>query len=38
MHERMLAESFGKEPVDDREPVVRALSAALLRTAFGRTA
>jgi AcrR family transcriptional regulator len=37
MHERMLTESFGKDPVDEREPVVRALSTALLRTAFGRT-
>ena len=37
MHERMLAESFGQEPVDEREPVVAALAEALLRTVFGRT-
>jgi AcrR family transcriptional regulator len=37
MHERMLSESFGKEPVDGREPVVRVLAEALLRTVFGRT-
>jgi len=37
MHERMLSESFGKDPVDEREPVVRVLSTALFRTVFGRT-
>jgi AcrR family transcriptional regulator len=37
MHERMLSESFGKEPVSAREPVIVALAEAMLRIIYGRT-
>lgn len=36
MSERLLAEAFGNDPVDEREPVVAVLSTVLLRTVYGR--